>query len=600
MTHKIVSSTLFTSAEHAKHTTVKRYSLLLILAVIIMATPSLFAAPTVDVEVTGLDTKLRDNVLLILDIEQQNKHESLTDTHIRTLHNKAPSQIKTALQPFGYYKPVIDSKLEKQSDETWRAVYTIDAGSPIPIRQFDFKLVGAAENDSAFTTLIKNLPLAEGKPLNHTLYETIKQDLSTTASERGYFDAKLKENKVTINLESYGANVVLHFDSGQRYQFGDVTFSEPVLRPAIMQRYVPFKKGEPYTIDALLSLQQALIDSDIFNSVEVHTRQKQAQDAIIPIDVTVEPRKRHKYTLGAGYGTDTGARGKIGWEVPRINDRGHRFSSELRVSQIADSIVGKYHIPLKNPRTNELVFQAGYNRDTTDTSESYKRFAGTSLSQARGQWREVWSISFEKERFTIADQRNQSTLLIPGANWTRVWAQDRINSRKGTRFDLTIRGATEQLLSDNDFLQASTAIKTILPLGSNARLITKVLLAGTDAPDFNALPSSLRFFAGGAQSVRGYRYQSLGPQDDNGDVLGGRYLAVASLELEHRIIDKWSAAVFFDTGNAIDALSDPLERGAGLGIRWRSPIGPIRIDFASAISRDNKPWRLHINIGPDL
>jgi translocation and assembly module TamA len=110
----------------------------------------------------------------------------------------------------------------------------------------------------------------------------------------------------------------------------------------------------------------------------------------------------------------------------------------------------------------------------------------------------------------------------------------------------------------------------------------------------------VRFFTGGAQSVRGFSYQSLSPKDSQGAIIGGSHLVVGSIEFEHSFSDKWGAATFYDVGNALDNFSDKLERGAGLGMRWRSPVGPIRIDLASAISRDNKPWRLHISIGPDL
>src|SRR5690606_9543527 len=119
----------------------------------------------------------------------------------------------------------------------------------------------------------------------------------------------------------------------------------------------------------------------------------------------------------------------------------------------------------------------------------------------------------------------------------------------------------------------------------------------TRIDEFSELPASLRFFAGGDQSVRGYRYNSLGPTDASGEVIGGRKLLVGSLEYEHRIRGGWSAAVFYDAGNALEDYGDSLARGAGFGVRWLSPIGQVRIDLASALSEDGNPWRLHLNIG---
>ena len=124
--------------------------------------------------------------------------------------------------------------------------------------------------------------------------------------------------------------------------------------------------------------------------------------------------------------------------------------------------------------------------------------------------------------------------------------------------------------------------------------------ATTWITDFGLLPASLRYFAGGDQSVRGFAYKSLSPLDAAGDTIGGRYLVVGSVEYEHSLSRSWSAAVFSDVGNALENMSDPLERGAGVGLRWQSIVGMVRLDMAWALSREDKPWRIHLNIGPDL
>ncbi len=100
--------------------------------------------------------------------------------------------------------------------------------------------------------------------------------------------------------------------------------------------------------------------------------------------------------------------------------------------------------------------------------------------------------------------------------------------------------------------------------------------------------------------MRGFGYEELGREDEAGNVIGGEALLAASLEYEIRFLEKWGAAVFYDTGNAFKTFGDPLEYGAGIGARWRSPIGPIRADFAWALSEEGRPFRFHLNIGPDL
>jgi translocation and assembly module TamA len=122
----------------------------------------------------------------------------------------------------------------------------------------------------------------------------------------------------------------------------------------------------------------------------------------------------------------------------------------------------------------------------------------------------------------------------------------------------------------------------------------------TSVKDFDNLPATLRFYAGGDQSVRGYAYNSLGPLDSLGSVAGGKYLLVGSIEYEHRLFEKWSAATFYDVGNAYNSSSEDFKEGAGVGLRWRSPIGPLRVDVSWALSLEEHPWRFHLVVGPDL
>ena len=126
------------------------------------------------------------------------------------------------------------------------------------------------------------------------------------------------------------------------------------------------------------------------------------------------------------------------------------------------------------------------------------------------------------------------------------------------------------------------------------------LFLTTDVGDVNKLPASQRFFAGGDNSVRGYQFESLGPTDESGEVIGGKHLVVGSIELDHRITDSWNAAVFYDIGNAINSVNDELFAGAGVGVRWKSPVGPVRFDFAWALDKTDEQFRLHVVIGPDL
>jgi len=562
--------------------------------------PMLFAQMNIAIDVSGVEKTLENNIRLFLSLEQQKKHPLMSEGRLRRLHKKAPTEITKALQPFGYYRPLIKSELVQTLDNNWRASYIVDQGPPLLIGEFDFAISKEMGEDPAFRRLIDKLPLHKGDIFNHLDYDNIKTDLARLTAERGYVDARFTEHRVVVDLDAYEARIVLHYEGGPRYRFGTVQLEQNLLEPQLLQRYIPFTQGSPYRYDALIELQQALNDSNYFQTVEVSPGQPQTEIAEIPVTVALTPRKPHRYSLGMGYGTDTGARTSFNWEMPRVNDHGHRFNSEAKISEIGYSLSASYRVPVINPRTDQMIYNIGQVNEKTDVSDSTVRTIGVNRNRNRGPWRESLFINYQVEEFVVGSDKGESTLLMPGVNWSRTWGNNIITSFDGIRFNIGLRGASEDLISDVSFLQLQGGIKAINRLGQRNRLITRGRIGTTWTESFHQLPSSARFFAGGAQSVRGFAYQSLGPRDSKGEVIGGNHLMVGSIEFEHSLNDKWAAAAFYDVGNAMDSFADKLERGAGLGIRWRSPVGPVRIDLATAISRDSHPWRLHISIGPDL
>lgn len=554
----------------------------------------------VSVQVSGIEPPLEANVRSLLGIEQQKNHHLLSEGRLRRLHDKATEEIRNALQPFGYYRPRIEKSLKQTAQDSWTASYHIEAGPGLTIAEIELTFDPALQQDEAFQTLIKKPPLKVGDVFNHAVYDKFKASLSEYALEQGYFNAQFTQHRVSVDLDSYTARIELQFEGGNRYTFGDVILQQSVLDDALLRRYIPFKKGDPYSLQQMIELQQALNDSQYAQEIEVTPTEPLDGREEIPVVVKLTPRKAHRFTIGLGYGSDTGARGKLGWQMPRLNQRGHRLDTEARISELGYSVSGNYHVPVFNPRTDQLSYSAGIINEDTDSSESTLHNLGITLKHNRGSWREYLSLNYQQEEFTVADDSGDSTLLMPGIRWSRTWGNQFIHAIDGLRFDVNLRGANDQFLSDTSFMQLQGGIKAISSLNRKNRLIARGRLGSTWTDEFNQLPSSVRFFAGGGQSVRGYAYQSLGPLNENGEVVGGKLLMVGSIEFEHSLDSRWGVAVFYDGGNAIDDFSEKLARGAGLGLRWQSPVGPVRIDLASALSEDGKPWRIHINIGPDL
>jgi translocation and assembly module TamA len=204
------------------------------------------------------------------------------------------------------------------------------------------------------------------------------------------------------------------------------------------------------------------------------------------------------------------------------------------------------------------------------------------------------------EDFEVADQVGRSRLLMPGIDWTKIRADNEIRPQRGYKIGLELRAAADQLGSDTSFAQAIARGKWIWPVPSAGRILVRVDAGATAERSFEELPPSVRFFAGGDNSVRGYDFEALGPVDENGEVIGGSSLATASFEYEHPVRARWSIAAFVDSGNAFERSEMDLKTGAGIGTRWQSPLGPIRFDIAHPFDDETEDWRIHISLGPDL
>jgi translocation and assembly module TamA len=554
----------------------------------------------VNVEVKGLSGELLTNVLAYLSIEQQKFDPNLTELQLQRLHQRATEEITKALQPFGYYDPRIHGSLQFSNDR-WLARYDVEPGPPVHVTSIDIRIEGAGKDDPDFRAVANNFPLRRNEVLNQPLYEKGKQNLQRFASEHGYFDFKWLKSEIAVDPAAHTAAITLHIDSGPRYYFGTVEFKQDILRPSLIQRFVPFKTGDPYNTAQLLDLQSALIDSNYFRNVEINPRRDLSKGHQVPIDVDLTPRDKQLYTVGVGYGTDSGARGKLGWENRRINDRGHRFSVEYNSSSILDSLTARYIIPIRNPRSDQFAITSKVSNDYLPTSKSETFLFGVSRSVDRGNnWLETLYLNYQTENYSIAGESGNSVLLLPGITMSKVSADNRIYPLRGIRLLVDVRGANPAVISNAQYLQVRGQVKFVHKLFGKGRILLRGDVGATRFGALRNLPPSQRFFAGGDQSVRGYAYDSLGPRNAAGQVIGGEQLLVGSVEYEQRFTDKWSAAVFYDTGNAINDWQEALKEGVGFGVRWRSPIGPIRFDLGFAISEPGTPKRLHINVGPDL
>lgn len=556
------------------------------------------AKNTVSIEITGLSSDMLSAAESGLSIYQQRDHPLLNSGLVRQLHAKAPAEIRRALQPFGYYRPHITAQLD-QTAEGWNARYEVEPGDPVRVHAIDINITGPGASEDALQRWRTGFPLHVGDALIHKTYEDAKQDLLDTARDLGYFAGRLERHEVTVDLRSYSADIQIDYITGPRYAFGRTSFDQDLFAEAFLRRYLTYRQGYPYDVAKLLELQRALSDSDYFDHVQVEPQIGAARDQEVPIRVSLIPRNRLRYDAGIGYTTDTGPRGTLGFQNRRATSYGHRYGIVYKGSSVLSSANATYIVPLRRPRTDNIAYTAEWVDENTDTLRRTTNSLSADLTRMRGPWKRGLGISYERERYHL-NTSDDSTLLIPRSNWQRVWGLSRIHTRNGALFNAEVRGAAQGLVSDTTFLQLRTGAKLITGIGKRDRILLRAQGGASWVPAFTELPASQRFFAGGDQSIRGYAYKSLGPTDDTGTVIGGRHLAVASVEYEHPWGDIFSTALFYDAGNAFNTDAFTVMSGAGFGLRWHLPFGAIRIDIANAISKPGHPWRLHITMGPDL
>jgi translocation and assembly module TamA len=559
----------------------------------------LHAASQIEVRIEGLDSALATHVRAGLTIEQERNASDLTERRVERYHQRAEREIRLALQPFGYYHPVIEASLSKIKDR-WQAVYRIDTGPPVILSHLQLSVTGPGEHDPALLAVLQALPIRSGDRLLHSEYERAKNLLRTAALDNGYREARYLRSEVRVYQQDNRADITLLLESGDQYRFGPVSFSGSELSPDLLQAYVPFKTGATWSNRKLLKLQRDLIDSNYFDAVNIVPLAADGPSSEIPLAIELTPRKNQKYSVGIGYATDTGPQLSLDWQHRRLNRHGHRLDAGASASDVRQDISATYAIPLARPNTDVLEFTSAVLREDTEDVESLIKELRVSHNIQRNRWRQVISLGYKREDYQVGGSDDLANLLIPRATWTRVEADNRLIARQGTRFELETSGAHKGVISDTSFIQGITRGKLIYTPFADLRLVTRAEFGASGLSQLDQLPASNRFFAGGDNSVRGYAYRSLGPEDDQGELIGGKNLAVGSVEFDYQFINKWYAATFYDVGNAFNGTSVHPKIGAGVGLRWASPVGMVRVDVAWAISDPDRPWRLHINFGPDF
>lgn len=548
-----------------------------------------------DVTVEPSNRALRENVEnYIGDLGDRNEQELLRYSRI------AQEQAEKALQALGYYNGEIESQVSGGEDP--RLTLRIEPGEPVRLADITVRVDGPAAELSAFR--VPRNRLKTGDVLNHGQYEDVKQQILNQASRYGFFDGRFARQRLAIDPAANTADVELVFESGPRYRLGDVGFDgDSPFDPDLLDRMVPFDAGTPYDSELVADLNQAMQSSGYFEGIRVDANPANAEQLSIPVTVQLTTRDPRTLGLGLGYSTDVGPRVRLDFLRHWVNPQGHSYGIESELSAPRQNIGLWYDVPLDPPLTEKLRYAAGYQYEELGDKDSLSRLLTVGPEWHRklpSGWNRVWALKWRHEQYELGDDTGVSTLLMPGVAYSYLRSDNRIDPSRGYRLEFELAGAKEGLLSDANLIHANTTVKGLITLAGRHRFLGRVEVGGNWTNEYTNVPPSLRYFAGGDQSVRGYDYQSLSPTNSDGDKIGGRYQLAVSAEYQYSLTDKWRVATFVDQGNAFNSLELPsLKSSVGLGVRWVSPVGPIRVDLAHPLDSEGGV-RLHFSMGPEL
>ncbi len=624
-------------------------------AALLLAAAAGVNAAEIHYEVTGVGDALAANVLSHVRAFQIGQTPSGERDGLERAAEEAAGKARAALRPYGYYAPVIGTTLRGAGGDSPVIVIDVDPGPPIIIDSVQVEVRGEGAGHRSLVSWQSNWPLTRGKVLDQTVWEARKQFAIDAAERVGYLAAEFAEHTLAIDLVTNRAALTLILDTGPRFRFGEIDFGEHVLKPGIVE-YIPrFESGDPYSRRLLDKLRMDLWKSGYFTYVDVQENPRpDAAPPVVDLTVRVATDTRNYYQGSLGVGSDTGLRMQAQWSKHPMSSNGDRIDVGIGWQQEDDefSLRGTYRLPRPNRAreywTADLVLK-NENQDLEikqrPEDDDFIRIANGKVDELHLRTGRLKVRNFkggEKQAFEtlFVQLLNGERELVPEPNVPQLLniAADplRGNFLKGTDnavslgidYDLVsvygkgwdttghrerawLFAASQAIGSDSDFTQIYLSTRSSYLRGERWKFLLRAEVGYSDAKvdeftvdvdgqpidlSVTRLPNFYRFRAGGSNSVRGYGFEEL-----SNNLIGSNHIVTASAEIEMKFLQSWSLAAFFDIGNAFNDWDKPeLRKGAGLGIRWYSIAGPIRIDVAQALDIEDRPWRIHFTIGTPL
>ena len=590
------------------------------------------------IEVSGVpDGLMAQNVRVSLSLNDE-LGKDLSARRLAYLLREAEAETREALEPFGYYSPTIviqrsdrdqpeaedaepatrnaAANAGERSQRTLGVSIRVDLGTPVRVRGWDVGVAGHAASDRQVGAALETFAPRKGEVLDHTLYESSKARVSRTLAARGYFDADFAAHRVEVTRADNAADIDLRWTSGTRYALGAVTFSQApteIIRDSLLQKLVDWDPGEAYDEVEIERLRRSLVALDYFGLVEVLPQPDTSAgaDKIATVQVNLTPAPRSIYSAGVNYGTQSGAGFSLGAERRYLNSRGHKALAQLDYANKRKTATLQYRVPAFAWLDGWYTASLQAADEQTDALDSRRlEFVASRTGHYNDRLNLIASAHVLRERwayFTLnrpTGSYRYASFAYPSLRAEYIDVDDRLAPRRGAGGTLMVRGGKGGADGKATFAQLHATAQWFQGLEGDSRLIVRGEAGHTFTDALLELPPSLRYYAGGDRSIRGYGWREVGPRirDSAGNAyaIGASNVVTASIEYERYFRGPWGAAFFVDSGSAFDGRKPTMHTGVGLGLRWRSPVGPVRIDIARGLKSPESPFTLHLNIGADL
>jgi translocation and assembly module TamA len=566
-------------------------------------------APALDYEVVFEGLSEGNTKEIIEQISETRRLIDQPPTSISRLRRRAEGDIPRLLQGLrarGHYRAAVEVDID-QTTSPITITYRFDQGPAYRYNLIRVELDPEPETDLGLPPA-RRFGVKAGERARSLDIVTAEANLLEALKNRGFAFAAIGDREAVIDHDTQEMDITFRFDTGPRVTFGETTVAgNEQVEARYIRRLLEWKPGRRVTPERLRTTQLNLIETGLFNSVQVTLGDEPDENNRVPVRIDVKEAKHRSIEAGIRYRTDEGIGGSLGWEHRNLLGTGEQLGIELDGSEIGWLLRGEAREPDFLRRRQALVIGSEIAYETTDAfdSRSIGVTAGIERSVGKGMDLAVGG-KFRALRVDQDGDVDRFGLLSFPASYRWDHANDPLNPSDGGRLNITNEPFVDVTGRDVAFNKATVGYSRYVRL---KRADPQLILATRARAGFlfgaerNDVPADERFFAGGGGSVRGFGFQLAGELDDSDDPIGGRSLFELAGEVRGQFTESLGAALFVDSGAAFKSAApdfdEPLRIGAGAGLRYFSPVGPIRLDVGVPVNgrESDDDFQIYVSIG---